>query len=54
MVSKNTKMIAVDEDVYDLIDKDCRQELLAHHPELIKTQISLNKILYHVTKYYVE
>ena len=53
-MARKTKMIAVDEEVYDLIDHNCRKELIRHHPELLKTNISLNKIIYHACKYYVE
>lgn len=48
------RMIAVDDEVYGLITKECAAELLVHHPELLKTQVSINKILYHVAKYYLE
>lgn len=48
------KMIAVDEEVYKLVTRDCLKELLENHPELLKTQISANKILYHMAHYYLE
>jgi hypothetical protein len=48
------KCIMVDSETYDLINHDCREELLRHHPELIKTNITLNKILYHTARYYAD
>ena len=51
-MAKELKMISVDKETYDLINNDCRQELLRHHPELIKTPITFNKIIFETGKYY--
>lgn len=47
------KLLAVDDETYDLVTKKCYKELLAHHPEFIKVPISHNKIVYHIAKYYI-
>jgi len=48
------KLLAVDEETYRLVTKDCLKELIRHHPEFIKVPISHNKIVYHIAKYYID
>lgn len=46
------KVLKVDKNTDDLL-MQCKEEYLQHHPEMRKIPLSRNKIIYEISKYYL-
>lgn len=51
---KKYYQLLVDADTHKLIWTSCVKVMLEHNPELMKTKISANKIIYHMARYYLD
>ncbi len=51
---KNKRHLAVSKELFNSITIECKEEYLAHHPEMEKVRITNEKILYEMAKYYLD